>query len=142
MSTGTHLSNRQAQPIRILIVDDMREVRQEMRTLLQLTGELQVVGEAANGQEAVTLAEQLHPDVIVMDLEMPVMDGITATRLLKQRGLAIRIIILSVHADTETVRRAREAGAEVFVDKAARPETLLSVLAALHSTVEFNKEKR
>ncbi len=130
MSTTTSLSSQPGCPRRVLIVDDMTSVRQELRVLLELTGEVQVVGEAANGQEAILLAEQLCPDAIVMDLEMPVLDGIEATRAIRRRGLASRIIILSVHADTAAVERARAAGAQVFIDKAARLDTLLSVVVA------------
>ncbi len=124
-------SGPRARPVRILIADDMASVRQELRVLLQLTGDVQVVGEAANGQEAVALAEELCPDVVVMDLEMPVVDGIAAARTIRQRELAQRIIVLSVHADAEAMQRAREAGADVFVDKAASLETLLSVIVAI-----------
>ncbi len=126
-----HASSHTPHPVRVLIADDMPHVREELRVLLQLAGDVKVVGEAANGQEAIAMAEQLCPDVVVMDLEMPVVDGITAAHALRQRGLAARIIILSVHADAETVQRARAAGADVFVDKAASPETLLSVIVAI-----------
>ncbi len=130
MSTELTTSNHSTHLMRVLIVDDMPHVRQELRTLLQLTGELEVVGEAANGQEAIALAEQLRPEVVVMDLEMPVMDGVTATRVIKMRGWAKRIVILSVHADTASVQRARDAGADVVVDKAAHLQTLIAVVAA------------
>ncbi len=123
-------TNHPPHKIRALIVDDMPHLRQELRTLLQLTDEVQVIGEATNGAEAITQAEQLRPDVIVMDLEMPVMDGITAAREIKAHGWADRIIMLSVHADTDAMQRAREAGVDVFVDKASHFEKLLSVIVA------------
>ncbi len=130
MSSELTTSSHSAHPMRILIADDMPHVRQELRTLLQLTSDVEVIGEAANGQEAIALAAQLRPDVVVMDLEMPVMDGITATREIKLLGLAHRIIILSVYADTASVQRARDAGADVIVDKAAHFETLLSAIVS------------
>jgi DNA-binding NarL/FixJ family response regulator len=68
--------------IRVLIVDDMPQVRQELRILLQLTKGLDVVGEAGNGKEAIRQAELLNPDVVIMDLEMPILDGMQATRLI------------------------------------------------------------
>ncbi len=130
MSTEMTTSNHNPHRTRVLIVDDMAHVRQELRTWLELTGEVQVVGEATNGAEAIAQAEQLRPDVIVMDLEMPVMDGLTATREIKARGWANRVIILSVHADADTVQRARNAGADIFLDKVSRFETLMSVMVA------------
>ncbi len=114
--------------VRVLIVDDMPQVRQELRGILQLTGELEVVGEAANGLEAISQAEALRPDAVVMDLEMPVMDGFEATRQIKERGLTGNVVVLSVHADSETLQRARQAGADVFIDKASRFTTLMSAI--------------
>lgn len=114
--------------VRVLIVDDTPQVRQDLHLLLQLTGELEVVGEASNGMEAITQAEAVQPDVVVMDIEMPGMDGYEATRQIKARGLAARVVVLSIHVDSDNVQRAREAGADVFVDKAARFEKLLSAI--------------
>ncbi|NJD57790.1 MAG: response regulator transcription factor [Anaerolineae bacterium] len=107
------------QQIRVLIVDDMPQVRKELRLLLQLSGELEVVGEAGNGQEAIKQAERLKPDVVIMDLEMPVLDGLLATQEIKQRSLATRIVILSVHSTPANVESAKQAGADAFVQKAA-----------------------
>ncbi len=118
--------------VRVLIVDDMPQVRQELHEVLQLTGELEVVGEAANGLEAVAQAEALHPDVVVMDLEMPVMDGFEATRQIKERGLAERVVVLSLHADPDNLARARQAGVDVFIDKASRFTTLMSAIVVAH----------
>ncbi len=126
--------------VRVVIADDMPQVRQELRTLLQLTGELEVVGEAANGQEAISQAETLRPDVVVMDLEMPELDGIAATHQIKARGLADRVIILSVHASPEQVQSARSAGADVFVDKAAHFEELMSAIVATHQSDKPEEE--
>jgi len=114
--------------VRVLIADDMPQVRQELREALQLTGELEVVGEAANGLEAISQAEALRPDAVVMDLEMPVMDGFEATRQIKERGLAERVVVLSIHADSDNVQRARQAGVDVFIDKASRYKTLMSAI--------------
>jgi len=116
--------------MRVLIVDDMPQVRQDLHLLLQLTDELEVVGEASNGAEAITQAEALRPDVVVMDVEMPGMDGCEATRQIKARGLAGRVVVLSLHVDSDSLQRAREAGADVVVDKAGRFEKLLSAIVA------------
>src|SRR3989304_6854607 len=109
----------------ILIVDDVPQVRRQRRTLLTLLDTIDIVGEAENGQEAIGLAATLQPDVIIMDVEMPIVDGITATRLIKQQCPQCRVIILSIHSD-ETVRaKAQLAGADDFVDKGAPPAALL-----------------
>jgi DNA-binding NarL/FixJ family response regulator len=109
-------------PIRVLIVDDMSQVRQDLRTVLALAGTvrgiaIEVVGEAANGQEALLQAGALHPDVVLMDLAMPGMDGWTATRLIKASDPTIRVAALSVHEDPESRRQAHLAGVEAFLVK-------------------------
>ena len=114
--------------IRILIVDDVPQVRRELRTLLPLLAAIEVVGEAENGQSAIELATALQPDVILMDVEMPIVDGITATRLIKQQCPAARIIILSIHNDEAVRTQARSAGADDFVDKGAPLATLLKAI--------------
>src|SRR5512139_3687957 len=91
---------------RILIVADMPQVRQELRQLLQLTEWIEIVAEAGNGQEAIQQAELLHPDVVIMDLEMPILDGLEATRQIKQLKFAIRIVILSVHSESDDLNCA------------------------------------
>ncbi len=116
--------------IRVLIVDDVAQVRRELRTLLPLLDAIDVVGEAANGQDAIGLAAALQPDVILMDVEMPIMDGLAATRLIKQQRPQCppRVVILSIH-DDETVRaRARSAGADDFIDKGAPLAALLQAI--------------
>ena len=114
--------------IRILIVDDMPQVRQELHMLLQLTNGLDVVGEAGNGKEAVQQSELLHPDVVIMDLEMPIMDGLQATQEIKRRRLAKRVVILSVHSKPEDLLNARQAGADDFIQKGAPYTTLIQTL--------------
>jgi DNA-binding NarL/FixJ family response regulator len=121
--------------VRVLIVDDMPQVRQELRGVLQLTGEVEIVGEAANGLEAISQAEALRPDAVVMDLEMPVMDGFEATRQIKERGLVGNVVVLSVHADSGNLERARQAGADVFIDKASRFTTLMSAIVVVRQSI-------
>jgi DNA-binding NarL/FixJ family response regulator len=116
---------------RVLIVDDVPQVRRELRTLLPLLDAIDVVGEAENGQYAIELAATLQPDVILMDVEMPTLDGLAATRLLKQQYPQFRVIILSIH-DDETVRAmARLAGADDFVDKGAPLTILLDAIKTI-----------
>lgn len=113
---------------RVLIVDDTSQVRRDLHQFLELSGEIEVVAEAADGHEAIQLAIELSPDVIVMDLEMPGMDGFEATREIKRRKPSPRVVILSVHADAETVERARSVGADEFVVKAADFKILIDAI--------------
>lgn len=129
------MPTQQTQPpdqiIHVLIVDDMPQVRQELHKLLELSGIVEVVGEASNGLQAISLSEKLSPDVVIMDLEMPEMDGFQATLQIKERHLAKRVVILSVHTEVKDIERALQAGADAFVLKGA---DLKSILNALRST--------
>jgi DNA-binding NarL/FixJ family response regulator len=98
-------------PIRLLLVDDQRLMRDGLRTLLELEPGLQVAGEAGNGQEALDAYAALLPDVVLMDVRMPVMDGVQATRRLRQRWPAARVIILTTFDDDEYVFEGLRAGA-------------------------------
>ena len=113
--------------LRVLLVDDAARVRHELGQLLELTGTVQVVGEAGDGQEAIRLAADLAPDVIVMDLEMPGLDGFEATRRIKARPSAPRVVVLSVHTG-DSEQDAREAGADSFVVKGASYQILLNAI--------------
>jgi DNA-binding NarL/FixJ family response regulator len=116
---------------RILIVDDVPQVRRELRTLLPLLDAIDIVGEAGNGQEAIELATTLQPDVILMDVEMPIMDGVAATRSIKQQHPQCRVVILSIHTNEAVRTRARSAGADDFVDKGAPLATLLQAIQTI-----------
>lgn len=121
--------------IRVLIVDDVSQVRQDLRTVLLLTAgagtahPIEVVGEAANGLEAICQAEALQPDAILLDLEMPVLDGYEAARQIKARYPACRIIALTIHGDEAARRRASESGVDAFIVKGASISALLAALA-------------
>jgi DNA-binding NarL/FixJ family response regulator len=116
---------------RVLIVDDVPQVRRELRTLLPLLDAIDVVGEAENGQRAIELAAALQPDVVLMDVEMPLMDGLAATRLIKQQCPQCRVIILSIHDDEAVRAQARSAGADDFVDKGAPLAALLQAIQTI-----------
>ena len=102
---------------RLMIVDDILQVRSDLHTLLELVGDIEIVGEAGNGEEAVLRAASLHPDVILMDLEMPLMNGYEATRRIKEQLPSCRVIALSVHSYPEARLRACQAGVDAFIVK-------------------------
>jgi DNA-binding NarL/FixJ family response regulator len=116
--------------IRILIVDDVPQVRQDLCTLLPLVVDIEIVGEAANGREAVRLAETLQPEVILMDLEMPVLDGYEAARQIKTRCPTCRVIALTIHDYEAVWQRASQAGVDDFVVKGAPLERLVEAILA------------
>ena len=102
--------------VRLLLADDHRMVRQSMRRSMEDAG-FDVVGEAPDGQEAVRLAEELRPDVVLMDVSMPVLDGVEATRQVRAAGTGTQVVILTMHADADVVRRALQAGAVGYLTK-------------------------
>src|SRR5512136_368908 len=118
--------------IRVLIVDDHTIVRKGIRALLAEIEGIEVVGEADNGQEAVTQAETLHPDVILMDLAMPKMDGIEATRQIKASQPDSRILVMTSFAADDKVFPAIKAGALGYLLKESAPEDLVQAIRQIH----------
>jgi PAS domain S-box-containing protein len=114
--------------LRVLIVDDHEVMRQGLVRLISSQPRIQVVGEAANGKEAVELARQLHPDVIVMDISMPEMDGIEATQRIKSEFPDLRIVGLSMFEDDQSVKSIINAGADAFVPKTASSAKVLKAI--------------
>lgn len=114
--------------IRLLLVDDQALFREGLRTLLSVYPELSVVGEAANGEEALQQAEILRPDVVLMDLRMPVLDGVTATRRLKETRPSSRVIILTTFDDDEYVFDGLRAGAVGYLLKDVSSEKLVEAI--------------
>ena len=115
----------------VLLVDDHRLVREGLRRSLEDAG-FEVVGEADNGADGVDEAERLRPDVVLMDVSMPVMDGLTAARRLRTRVPDAAVVMLTMHADSDLVERARAAGANGYLLKdASGDEVIASVRAAL-----------
>jgi DNA-binding NarL/FixJ family response regulator len=119
--------------IRILIVDDRERVRQDLRTALGLMEGLEVVGEAADGLEALHQAEKLSPDVVLMDLKMPRMDGFEAAQQIKDRHLARGVVALTLYGDTATRKRAASAGVDAFVEKGTPIQTLNEIIRKVSS---------
>ncbi len=117
--------------IRVLLVDDHAMVRQGLRTILDRYPDLTIVGEAANGLEAVTMAAELMPDVILMDIKLPLMDGIEATKRIKAAQPGVVVIGLSVNNSAQRIRAMKDAGAATFISKDAVVEQLHDTIAAL-----------
>lgn len=116
---------------RVLLVDDHRLVREGLRRTLEDAG-FEVVGEAENGADGLEMAERLRPHVALMDVSMPVVDGITATRRMRSRAPDTRVIVLTMHADTDLVEKARSAGAAGYLLKdASGDEVVQAVRRAL-----------
>ena len=115
-------------PLRVVIIDDMPEVRRELSLLLELTGEIQIVGGAANGEQALDQVQALRPDVVLMDLEMPVMNGYAATRRIKAQYPSCRVIALTIHGGDGERAQALEAGMVEVVVKGAPLETLMQAI--------------
>ena len=120
--------------ITVLIVDNLPHVRQSLRTLLQLTEGLEIVGEAANGLEAVQMAAQIRPDIVIMDLKMPAMDGFEATRQIKARHLAKRVIALTLYGNQHHRERAAQVGFDAFAEKGMAIDTLVEVIREVYQT--------
>ena len=121
-----------SQAIRVMIVDDHTIVRKGIRALLAEIAGIEVVGEAGNGQEAVAQAEKLHPDVILMDLAMPKMDGIEATRQIKASQSESRILVMTSFAADDKVFPAIKAGALGYLLKESAPEDLVQAIHQIH----------
>jgi DNA-binding NarL/FixJ family response regulator len=113
---------------RILIVDDALQVREELRTLLKLEGDIEVAGEAANGIAAISQAQALQPDVILMDLEMPVLDGYEATRRIKALYPNCKVVALTLHGYAAAREKAFQAGVDIFIEKGAPLDTLVQTI--------------
>jgi NarL family two-component system response regulator LiaR len=118
--------------IAVMIVDDHARVRQGLRTFLCTCPDLRVVAEAANGEEALERCAHTRPDVIVMDMMMPAMDGPTATGRIRESYPGSQVIALSSFGDPDVVRRALEAGAAAYVLKDESPETLVEAIRDAH----------
>jgi two-component system, NarL family, response regulator LiaR len=119
-------------PIRVLIVDDHQIVRRGLRTFLDLIDDIEVVGEAGDGLQGAELGESLEPDVVLMDIVMPRLDGIEATRRIKDGAAGIAVIALTSFAGDDQVLPALEAGASSYLLKDVAPEDLVEAIRAAH----------
>lgn len=119
-------------PIRVLIADDHRLFRQGLRHVCQAAGGIEVVGEAENGREAVRLAQELKPDVVLMDIRMPDLDGVEATRQITAHDPTVRIVILTMYREDQYVFEAIKAGARGYLLKDVDEQELVEAVRAVH----------
>jgi DNA-binding NarL/FixJ family response regulator len=110
-------SRSRTSPVKLVIVDDHALARAGLRSMLEAEPDLQIIGEAVDGLEAIQLCQRVHPDLVLMDLRMPVMDGIAATREIKAEHPSTRVIILTIRDSVNYVEEAREAGADAYLLK-------------------------
>ncbi len=119
-----------SQPIRVLIADDHHAVRQVFAIVLSQEPDIEVVGQAFDGQMAVDLAAKFRPDVVLMDLTMPRLNGIEATRAIMSRHPGVRVIGLSMHDSQDVAGAMREAGAVAYLGKDAQTEEIIAAIRA------------
>lgn len=127
------------QRVRVLIADDLRPARLGLSALLALHPWIELVGEAADGLEAVQMVAECHPDVVIMDMQMPVMDGLEATRRIKKRWSEVKIIGLTMYKRYEAL--AISAGVDDFLLKGCATETLLDAILNLRDTQSRDRPK-
>jgi DNA-binding NarL/FixJ family response regulator len=120
-------------PIRVLLADDHAMLREGLRALLSSMGDIEVVAEVANGREAVRRALELAPEVVLMDIGMPDMNGVEATVLLLAKLPGVRVIALSMHGDAEHVQRALQAGAAGYLLKESAAAEVVAAVRAVHA---------
>jgi NarL family two-component system response regulator LiaR len=122
-----------AEPIRVLIVDDHAVVREGLRAFLELQDGIEVAGEAAGGEAAIEQGGRLHPDVVLMDLVMPGLDGLGAMRALRERVPSARVIVLTSFVDDDKLLPALRAGAAGYLLKNASPHEIVRAVRAAHA---------
>ncbi len=126
--------------IRVAIVDDHALVREGMRRMLSSSGTIEVIAEASNGLEAINLVREQTPDVILLDITMPVKDGIEATTDISSLEVPTKILILSMHAEEQYALRTLRAGANGFISKGARLDELIKAITDVHAGKRYLPE--
>jgi DNA-binding NarL/FixJ family response regulator len=118
--------------IKVLLADDQNLIRQGLKALLELEEDLEIVGEAENGEMALSLIGKLHPDVVLMDIRMPIMDGVAATREIQNRFPKVKVLVLTTFDDDEYVKAAMQNGATGYLLKDTPSEELAFAIRAVH----------
>lgn len=131
------LEKKAVKRIRVLVVDDHAVVRDGIRAVLTLQQDIQVVGEAVNGEDAIKKAIEYMPDVVLMDIVMPVMNGLDATREISKQCERVKVLVLTQYDDEENIKASREAGALGFIPKAAASSRLLTGIRSVARGEEF-----
>ncbi|WP_406140950.1 response regulator [Streptomyces sp. NBC_01089] len=119
--------------IRVLLVDDHQVVRRGLRTFLEIQDDIEVVGEAPDGEQGVAAAEELRPDIVLMDIKMPGMDGIEALRRLRELANPARVLVVTSFTEQRTVVPALRAGASGYVYKDVDPDALADAIRSVHA---------
>ncbi|HET7546699.1 MAG TPA: response regulator transcription factor [Usitatibacter sp.] len=127
--------------IRVLLVDDHAIVRDGLRFLLEAHGDFEVVGGAANGRDAVRAARELQPDVVIMDLAMPELNGTEATQQIHDACPATQVLVLSMHSTAEHIYRAFQAGAQGYLLKESAGPELLAAVRTVHAGRRYLSQK-
>ena len=135
MSKGAERNEEQAKPIAVMIVDDHAIVRQGLRYYLSMQADMEVAGEASDGREAVELAARLRPDVVLMDMIMPVMNGIEAAERMRATMPAAKVIMLTTFSDQEQVVSAIRAGAQGYLLKDTDPVEIAAAIRGVHAGI-------
>ncbi len=123
--------------IRVLLAEDHTIVRKGLRALLEGEANIEVIGEAEDGREAIQKVGQLHPDLVLMDITMPALNGLEATRQIKKLFPGVKVLILTMHANEEYIFQILRAGASGYVVKKAAPTELVSAIQAVHRGDSF-----
>ncbi len=128
----SEIGNRESAVVRVLLAEDHTLVRKALRSLLEAETDIEVVGEAEDGREAVEQVGQLHPDLVLMDISMPSLNGLEATRQIRQRFPEVKVLVLTMHADEEHIFQILRAGASGYVVKKAAPSELISAIQTVY----------
>jgi two-component system response regulator NreC len=123
--------------ITVLLADDHTIVRKGLRSLLEAEADIDVIGEAEDGREAIEKTSELHPDVVVMDITMPGINGLEATRQIKQRSSGVQVVVLTMHTAAEYILQILRAGASGYLIKRAAPSELISAVRAAYRGESF-----
>ncbi len=123
--------------LRILIADDQEAIRKRVRSILVSKSDFEVCAEAANGKEAVDKAQELKPDLVILDITMPVLNGLEAARMIRRNSPDMPIVILSVHKSGQLIKEAKEIGVQGYVTKEEAAQTLIKAADAVLNRLTF-----